>query len=107
MVYGDKRPYLVAVIVPDESFVEEWASANGKTANLSVLCDDDGLRKELAKAVERVNEDLAQIEKIRRFVIAREAFTTDNTMMTPTLKIRRHKIRENYYEKLDALYGRG
>ena len=106
MVYGDKRPYLVAVIVPDETFVEEWASTNGKTANLSVLCDDEGFRKELARVVERINESLGQIEKIRRFVVAREAFTTDNAMMTPTLKIRRHKIRENYYEKLDALYGR-
>ncbi len=107
MVYGDKRPYLVAVLVPDESYVEEWASANGKTANLSVLCDDESFRKDLAKVVERINENLALIEKIRRFVIAREPFTTENAMMTPTLKIRRHKIREQYYEKLDALYGRG
>lgn len=106
MVYGDKRPYLVAVIVPDETFVEEWASANGKTANLAVLADDDGFRKALSAVLDRVNTDLAQIEKVRRFVVAREAFTTENGMMTPTLKIRRHKIRENYYEKLDALYGR-
>jgi len=107
MIYGDKRPYLVAVIVPEETFVEEWASANGKTANLSVLCDDEGFRKAVAAVVERVNQDLAQIEKVRRFVVAKEAFTTDNGMMTPTLKIRRHKIREAYYERLDALYGRG
>lgn len=107
MVYGDKRPYLVAVVVPDAAFVEEWASQNGRSANLETLCDDEGLRKAVGQVVERVNGDLAQIEKIRRFVVAREAFTTENGMMTPTLKIRRHKIRENYWEKLDALYGRG
>lgn len=54
-----------------------------------------------------MNADLAQIEKIRRFQVATEPFTTENGMMTPTLKIRRHKIRENYYERLDGLYGKG
>jgi len=107
MVYGDKRPYLVAVIVPEATFVEEWASQNGRSANLESLCDDDDFRKAFGQAVERVNQELAQIEKIRRFVVAREAFTTENGMMTPTLKVRRHKVRENYWEKLDGLYGRG
>ena len=107
MVYGDKRPYLVALLVPEESFVEEWASANGKTANLTVLAEDEGFRKALSAAIDRVNTDLAQIEKVRRFQVATEPFTTENGMMTPTLKIRRHKIRENYYERLDRLYGKG
>ena len=107
MVYGDKRPYLVAVIVPEQSFVDDWASANGKTANLEVLCEDDGFRKAIAAVLETVNKDLAQIEKIRRFTIASAPFTTDNGMMTPTLKNRRHKIRESYWEALDALYGKG
>ena len=107
MVYGDKRPYLVAVIVPEATFVEEWASQNGRSASLEALCDDDDFRKAVGQAVDRVNRDLAQIEKIRRFVVAREPFTTENGMMTPTLKVRRHKVRENYWERLDALYGRG
>lgn len=107
MVYGDKRPYLVAVVVPDPAFVEDWATRNGRSANLETLCDDEEFRKAVGQVVDRVNGDLAQIEKIRRFVVARGPFTTDNGMMTPTLKIRRHKIRENYWEKLDALYGRG
>lgn len=107
MVYGDKRPYLVAVLVPDPVFVEDWATENGRSANLETLCDDEAFRKAVGQIVDRVNKELAQIEKIRRFVVAREPFTTENGMMTPTLKIRRHKIRENYWEKLDALYGRG
>jgi long-chain acyl-CoA synthetase len=107
MVYGDKRPYLVAVVVPDPGFVEQWAKAAGQSADLAALCDDEGFRKAVGQAVERVNANLAQIEKIRRFTVAAEAFTTDNGMMTPTLKVRRHKIRENYWEKLDALYARG
>src|SRR3546814_13758775 len=84
-----------------------WASQNGRSARLETLCDSEAFRKAVGRAVDRVNRDLAQIEKIRRFVVACEAFTTENGMMTPTLKIRRHKIRENYWERLDALYGRG
>ena len=81
--------------------------ANGKTANLEVLCQDEGFRKAVGAVLETVNKDLAQIEKIRRFTIASAPFTTENGMMTPTLKNRRHKIREAYWEALDALYGKG
>ena len=44
------------------------------------------------------------VEKVRKFVFADEAFTVDNDMMTPTLKIRRMQIRENYQDRLEALY---
>jgi long-chain acyl-CoA synthetase len=53
-----------------------------------------------------VNADLSVIERIRRFIIADEPFTTDNEMLTPSLKIRRHVIKKVYGEKLDALYGK-
>ena len=56
--------------------------------------------------MDRVNKTLSVIEKVRRFAIAREPFTTENEMMTPTLKIRRHKIRERHGAALDALYER-
>ncbi|NQW08771.1 MAG: long-chain fatty acid--CoA ligase [Alphaproteobacteria bacterium] len=107
MVYGDKRPYLVAVVVPEESFIADWASEKGTSANLAGLAGDEAFKKGIGKAVERVNANQALIEKVRRFIVATEPFTTDNGMMTPTLKIRRHKIRETYYEALDALYGKG
>ena len=53
-----------------------------------------------------MNADLSVIERIRRFIIADEPFTTDNEMLTPSLKIRRHVIKKVYGEKLDALYGK-
>ena len=107
MVYGDKRPYLVGVVVPSEEFVSEWAKANDAPADLAALAGDEDFTKAIAGVMERINANLSQIEKVRRVTIATEAFTTDNTMMTPTLKIRRHKIREAYWERLDGLYGRG
>ena len=89
MVFGDRKPYLVALLVPEAEFA-------GKP----------DLQQRLSKAVDKVNADLSVIERIRRFIIADEPFTTDNEMLTPSLKIRRHVIKKVYGEKLDALYGK-
>ena len=53
-----------------------------------------------------MNADLSVIERIRRFIVADAAFTTDNEQLTPSLKIRRHVIKQAYGERLDALYGK-
>jgi len=53
-----------------------------------------------------VNGGLSVIEKVRRFIIADEPFTIENEQLTPSLKIRRHVIRKNYIDRLDALYRR-
>ena len=82
LVYGDKRPHLVALLVPAE-----------------------GCADALGAAVSRVNEKLNNIERIRRFTVAEEPFSTDNEMMTPSMKIRRHVIVERYRAQLEALYG--
>ena len=89
MVFGDRRPYLVALLVPEAEYAEK-----------------PDLQQRLSKAVDKVNADLSVIERIRRFIIADEPFTTDNEMLTPSLKIRRHVIKKVYGEKLDALYGK-
>jgi long-chain acyl-CoA synthetase len=103
MVVGDRRPYVVGLLVPDPEWTAEWAAANGK-AGASELRDDAGYHRALAAAVDRVNADLSVIEKVRRFILADEPFSTDNEQLTPSIKIRRHVIRAAYGERLDALY---
>lgn len=104
MVSGDRRPYLVGLLVPDEEWLESWARAHGKVAHLDALKDDPAFVARLAEAVDRVNGELAVTERVRRFVIADAPFGLDNEMLTPSLKIRRHKIRAVYQSRLDALY---
>jgi long-chain acyl-CoA synthetase len=89
MVYGDRHPYLVGLVVPDPEI-----------ANLP------DLQQRLSAAVDRVNRELSVVEKVRRFILADEPFSVDNEQMTPSLKIRRHVIRRTYGERLDALYKR-
>jgi long-chain acyl-CoA synthetase len=108
MVYGDRRPYLVAVIVPDPEFLQSFARERGVAPELAALAGDPDLEKAIAAAVARVNAELSPVERVRRFIVARDAFTTANGQMTPTLKIKRHAIRQAYGDALLALYeGKG
>ncbi len=105
MVVGDKRPHLVGLLVPDADWLRDWATAQGKPADLAALSGDAELRKALSEAVDRVNRELNALERVRRFAIAPEAFTIENQMMTPSMKVRRHVVRQSYGELLDRLYG--
>jgi long-chain acyl-CoA synthetase len=89
MVYGDRRPHMVALLVPDPE-----------------IAGTPDLHQRLQRAVDRVNADLSVIEKVRRFVLADEGFTIENEQLTPSMKIRRHVISKVYGERLDALFKR-
>jgi long-chain acyl-CoA synthetase len=104
MVYGDKRPYLVGLIVPDAEWALEWARAQDEKFDLKALQDLPAFRSAIRAAIDRVNKDLSVIEKVRQFTFADEAFSIDNEEMTPSLKIRRHKLKERYGERLIGLY---
>jgi long-chain acyl-CoA synthetase len=104
MISGDKRPYIVGLIVPDAEWALEWARAQDEKFNLAALQDLPAFRNAIRAAIDRVNKDVSVIEKVRQFTFADEAFSIANEEMTPSLKIRRHKIRERYGARIDALY---
>jgi long-chain acyl-CoA synthetase len=106
MVVGDKRPYVVGLIVPDPEWSAEWCAANGRRCDFGNMKSDPDYIKALSAAVDRVNADLSVVEKVRRFVVADEPFTVENQQLTPSIKIRRHVLKEVYGPRLDALYAR-
>ncbi len=106
MVFGDRRPYLVAVIVPHPELIDGIAARRGIKPDLAALARDGELQRVIGAAVARVNAELAPVERVRRFLLATEPFTTANGQMTPTLKIKRHAIRHAYGDALLALYER-
>ncbi len=85
IVYGDNRPYLVALLVLNDE-------------NLSV--SDEELKKEIKK----ININLAKIENIKKFFHIKEKFTIENGMLTPTLKLKRYKIVQKYKNEFEKLY---
>jgi len=104
MVSGDKRPYVVGLIVPDPEWAVEWARANDEKFDLARLQNLPAFRNAVRAAIDRVNGELSVIEKVRQFAFADAPFSIENEQMTPSMKIRRHKIREAYGARLDALY---
>jgi len=81
-VYGDKKTYLVALIVSES----------------------DENKKEIEFYLENLNKSLSLVEKVKKFKIIKEEFTIENGMLTPTLKLKRKKILEKYKEDLEKLY---
>ena len=107
MVVGDKRPYLVGLIVPDPEWTAEWCAANGKAnatsprcATIPIICSA------LSAAVDRVNAELSVIEKVRRFILADEPFTVENEQLTPVDQDPPPRDPRRYGSRLDALYRR-
>ncbi len=104
MVSGDKRPHLVALIVPDPEWAAEWAVANDIKYDLAALSDLPAFRSAVMDAVDRVNRQVTLTEKVRNIALTPDGFTIDNAMLTPSLKIRRHVIRQVYGDQIDGLY---
>jgi long-chain acyl-CoA synthetase len=82
IVYGDKKNYLVAIIVCDKKVKKE---------NIKLI-------------IEIINKNLTLIEKIKKFIVINEEFTIENRMLTPTLKLKRKEIVKNYKQQLEKLY---
>ena len=104
MVSGDKRPYVVGLVVPDAEWALEWCQAQGEKFDCKKVQELPAFRSAIRAAIDRVNNDLSVIEKVRGFAFADGPFTIENEQLTPSMKIRRHKIREAYGERMDALY---
>jgi long-chain acyl-CoA synthetase len=85
VVYGDNKPYLVALIVltPEQK---------------------DLLNEDIQKEIEKINRNLTKIEKIKKYFTTRKQFTIENGMLTPTLKLKRYKIIEKYKKEFEKLY---
>jgi long-chain acyl-CoA synthetase len=104
MVYGDRRPYLVGLVVPDPEWTAEWAVKNDYKCDFAELADNPMYKAALMAAVDRVNKDLSAIEKVRRIIVADTPFSIENEQLTPSLKIRRHVLKATYGARLDGLY---
>jgi len=104
VVCGDKRPYLVALLVPDGEIARAWAKRRGKPDDLPALCQDPDFRRLMGEAVDRANRQLPGVERIRKWELVPEPFTIDNGLMTPTMKIRRTLVQGKFQRRIIALY---
>lgn len=105
MVYGDNRPFNVALIVPNTEAVLGFARARGlPEQSVDALLDTSELRELFARELERVSRELKAYERVREFAFAPEPFGQDNGTLTPSLKLKRHEILRRWGDLLGRLY---
>ena len=84
MVFGDKKNYLVALVVPTKEF--------------------KGNKDKIARIINKINENLTLTEKIKKFHLIDESFSIENGLLTPTMKVKRNKVIEKYKNILENFY---
>mgnify|MGYP006103503455 CR=1 FL=1 len=85
LVYGDNKTYLICLIV---------LSSEHKNVN----------KDKIQQEIDKININLSKIERIKKFLIIKDQFTIENGMMTPTLKLKRYKIINNYQKEIEKLF---
>jgi len=86
MVYGDTKSYLVAIIVPIKEFSKQ--------------------KEKISEIVNKINNNLTLIEKIKKFHLIEDSFTIENGLLTPTMKVKRNKVIEKYKNILESFYNK-
>jgi long-chain acyl-CoA synthetase len=103
-VYGDNRPYNVALLVANVEAVKKWASGQGLSIPEAQLLEHPKVRELFKGEVTKYGEAFKGFEEIKDFTLVKEDFTTDNGMLTPSLKVKRRTVMEVYGKQIDGLY---
>ena len=104
VVYGDNRPYLVALLTLDPDELPALARRLGVPADAATLVDDELVRELLQAEVDQVNERFARIEQVKRFAVLDRDLTQTAGELTPTLKVKRAAVYDIHGETLNRLY---
>lgn len=104
LVYGDNQPHNVALIVPDMAALKAWAENHGLPTDPHALLSEPRTHELVRKEIESCSRDFKGFESVLKFVLSQEEFTTQNGMLTPTLKVKRRNVLAKYEGQLKALY---
>lgn len=108
VLFGDRKPYVVALLVPNFEELTRWASAQGiAVGERQALLSHPQVLKLYQDIVDKVNEGLARFETIKKFRVLPEPFTMDGGELTPTLKVKRRVILQRYGHLIDSMYADG
>ncbi len=105
LVYGDRRPYVIALLTLDGEAAPAWARARGITAgSLAELACDPQLLAEVAAGVAAANQRLARVQQVKRWHLLPVEWTAETEELTPTLKLKRRVVHAKYADIIDTLY---
>ncbi|TDD95844.1 AMP-dependent synthetase/ligase [Actinomadura rubrisoli] len=105
LAYGDRRPYVVALITLDGEVAPVWAAAHGiDSTGLAALAEHPLVLDEIARAVDDANARLARVQQVKRWRLLPAEWTAESEELTPTLKLKRRVVHGKYASAIDALY---
>jgi len=106
IVVGDARPFIAALVAGDPEAFAQWKADNGRpeTATIAELREDPALLAEIQAAVDDANKAVSHAEAIKKFALLEKDFTEADGQLTPTMKVRRYVVMEQYAAEIAALY---
>jgi long-chain acyl-CoA synthetase len=105
IMYGDRRPYPVALITLDPEEILPWAKEHGLPEEMGELVEQAAMRELVQDVLDRANAKYAQVEQIKKFALLGHDLTQEEGELTPTLKLKRNVVNQRYADVFEALYG--
>ncbi len=106
LAYGDRRPYVVAVLTLDGEVAVPWARAHGiEAGSLAELAANPKVLEAVGQAVAEANSKLARVQQVKNWTLLPVEWTADSEELTPTFKLKRRVVHAKYADDIDALYG--
>jgi long-chain acyl-CoA synthetase len=107
LAYGDRRPYVVALLTLDAEVAPAWARARGiESDSLAALAQNAAVLAEIEQAVAAANQQLARVQQVKRWRLLPVEWTAESEELTPTLKLKRRVVHAKYSDDIDTLYTR-
>jgi long-chain acyl-CoA synthetase len=106
VMYGDRRPFPVALITLDEEEIVPWARERGLPTDIHALVTSPEVHELIQAELDAVNAKYAQVEQIKKFAILDHDLSQETGELTPTLKVKRSVVYDKYDNVFDGLYAR-
>jgi long-chain acyl-CoA synthetase len=104
VMIGDRRPYSILLVVPNQAKVQEWAAAEGIEAKGEALLQDERVQARLEEEALGNLSDFARFEQPKKVALLAAEFTVESGVLTPTQKVKRRVVQERYTDVIDRLY---
>lgn len=105
LAFGDRRKFIVALLVLDGEVAPAWAKARGvEASSLAELAENPAVIAAVGQAVTAANEHLARVQQVKRWQLLPVEWTSESEELTPTFKLKRRVIHHKYADVIDALY---
>ena len=105
VVIGDKRPYLVCLIMIDQENVEKFAQDHDiPFSNYTSLCRAPEVQRLIEGELARVNKEFARVEQVKKFRLIEQKLTAEDEELTPTMKLKRKFVNQKYADLIESMY---